>query len=58
MIDKAASSGLKYEHLKIVFIRDGEAGLRSLLSEVCDGKIRVTKSGKILSSLVDHFKSL
>ena len=30
MIEKTASSGLNYEHLKVVFVRNGEEGLRSL----------------------------
>ena len=58
MIDKAASNGLKYEHLHRIFIQDGEVGLRSLLAAECEGGVRVTKSGKILSSLVAYFNSL
>ena len=58
MIDKAASSGLTYEHLKIVFVRDGEAGLRSLFSEEFEGKVRVTKSNKKITSVAQYFNSL
>ena len=58
MIEKAASSGLRLEHLNVVFTRDGETGLRSLLSENFAGKVRVKKSAKVHSTLVDYFKSL
>ena len=58
MIEKTASSGLTLEHLNVVFTRDGETGLRSLLSEKFEGKVRVTKSAKIHSTLVHFFKSL
>ena len=58
MIEKAASSGLRSEHLFIVFSRAGETGLRSLLSKVFEGKVRVTKSAKIHLSLINYFKAL
>ena len=58
MIEKAAASGLKFEHLQIVFTRAGEKGLKSLLSEMFDGKVRVTKSSKIHLSVIKYFKSL
>ena len=58
MIEKASGSGLKLEHFHIVFTRDGEIGLRSLLSETFNGKVRVTRSVKIHSSLINYFKSL
>ena len=55
MIEKTSSSGLNDEHLKLVFVRHGEDGLRSLFGEDFDGKPRVTK---ILSSLAEYFNSL
>ena len=58
MIEKAAISGLRFEHLHIVFTRAGETGLRSLLSEVFNGKVRVTKSSNIHLSLINYFKCL
>ena len=58
MVEKAASSGLNYEHLKLAFVRDGENGLRSLFCEEFGGKARVTKNNKVLSPVVQYFNSL
>ena len=40
MADKAASSGLRYHHLKLAYKREGEGGLKSLFSERFSGKVR------------------
>ena len=58
MVDKAASSGLTYDHLKTVFVRDGELGLRALFAEEVNGKVPVTKNNKIITSLIQYFNSL
>ena len=57
MAEKAASSGLTYRHLQLVFERDGEFGLNSLLNEKFNGVVRVTKRKKIITSLVNYFNS-
>ena len=58
MIDKAAGSGLTYEHMMVVFTRDGDIGLYSLLSEEFNGKPRVTKNKTIIASVTQYFNSL
>ena len=58
MIDKAAGSGLRYEHMMVVFRRDGDVGISSLLSEDFNGKPRVTKNKTIIASLTQYFHSL
>ena len=50
--------GVTYQHLQLVFERDGEFGLNSLLSEKCNGVVRVTKSKKIITSLINYFNSI
>ena len=55
MAEKAASSGHTYQHLQLVFERDGEFGLNSLLSENLNDVVRVTKSKKIITSLINYF---
>ena len=57
MVEKAALSGLTYQHLQLVFERDGEFGLNSLLSEEFNGVVRVTKSKKIITSPGHYFNS-
>ena len=47
MAEKAAASGLTYQHLQLVFERDGEFELNSLLSENFNGVGRVTKSKEV-----------
>ena len=46
--------GLNYEPLKVVFVGNGEEGLRCLFGEDFDGKPCVTKNKKILSSLQNN----
>ena len=58
MIEKAASSGLTFHHLKVAFVRNGETGLRSLFCEEFQGKPRVTKNTKIIASVIQYFNSL
>lgn len=58
MVDKAAGSGLRYEHMMVVFRRDGDEGIYSLFSEECNGKPRVTKNKKIIASVIQYFNSL
>lgn len=49
-----AGSGLKFCHLCIVYKRNGTDGLRRLLSEVSYGKVRVTKSERIITDIADY----
>ena len=46
---KVASSGLKYKHLELAFIRDPVEGIYSLFSEQCWKSVRVTKSKNVIS---------
>ena len=57
MAEKAASSGLKYRHLQLAYMRQGDSGLKSVLGEKFGGKVRVTKNARILTTLVGHFSS-
>ena len=52
MSTKAAASGLAFPHIALAYKRDGKDGVMHLLSEKSDGKIRVTKSAKIVDTLV------
>ena len=49
-----AGSGLQFTHLCVVSKRNGIDGIRQLLSEVSDGKIRVTKSERIILAIADY----
>ncbi len=51
---KVAGSGLQLKHLSTVSKRNGLSGLRSLLSEVTNGQIRVTKSEKIICAIASY----
>ena len=57
MAEKAASSCLTYQHLPLVFERDGEFGLNTLLSEKFNGVVRVTKRKTIITQLINYFNS-
>ncbi|KAH3810645.1 hypothetical protein DPMN_139041 [Dreissena polymorpha] len=48
---KVAESGLQLKHLRTVSKRNGLSVLRSLLSEVTNGQIRVTKSETIICAI-------
>ena len=49
-----AGSGLQFQHLCVVSKRNGVEGLKSLLSEVSNGQIRVTKSEKIIMGIANY----
>ena len=51
--NKLASSGLRYEHLKLVYDRDEAEGAQAHVI----GTVRVTKTKKIIDRLKDYFKS-
>ena len=51
---KVAGSGLQLKHLSTVSKRNGLSGLRSLLSEVTNGQIRVAKSEKIICAIASY----
>ena len=57
LAEKAASSGLTYRHLQVAFKRQGESGLKSVLGEKFNGKVRVTKSIRVISSLLDYLNT-
>lgn len=59
MAEKIAGSGLEYQHLRLAFMRNKDRGLSALLGEkAADGKVRVTRSKKIVDALQAHFRSL
>ncbi|XP_067664302.1 uncharacterized protein [Haliotis asinina] len=55
MARKIASSGLCFDHLKVVYKRQGYVGLSNVLSEKYHNKCRVTSSQKIVQSLSHYF---
>ena len=55
MSAKIARSGLNYSHLKSAFTRNGFDGLQALFSEQVNGKVRVTRDGRIIQRVFEHF---
>ncbi|XP_063448242.1 uncharacterized protein LOC134727784 [Mytilus trossulus] len=54
-----AASGMSFSHLRIAYARDGRQGIEDVLKEEgVNGKVRVTKSKKIVDAISDFFKSL
>ncbi|XP_063400480.1 uncharacterized protein LOC134685041 isoform X2 [Mytilus trossulus] len=54
-----AASGMSFSHLRISYARDGRQGIEDVLKEEdVNGKVRVTKSKKIVDAISDFFKSL
>ena len=51
MGEKMAGSGLQLSHLKTVFSRDGRVGIETLFGEKVDGKVRVTKTKRIIENV-------
>ena len=59
MARKVAGSGLNYNYLELAFQRDPGNGIKNLFYEqTCTGPSRVTKSGKIVAKVVEHFSTL
>ena len=58
MCEKAATSGLSYNHLKCAFARNGYDGLYSIMSEEVDEKPRVAKQKKIIERISNYFARL
>ena len=58
MACKIAKNGLNYNHLKIAFERNGFDGLVVVLREKVNGIARVTKQGKIIQKIYQHFSQL
>ena len=60
MAEKIAGSGLSYQALQNIFARFGEKGLVGVLSlppSTSQGKLpRVTRTSRILASVISHFK--
>lgn len=52
---KIAGSGLLYGHMKCVYDRSGEEGLRDLLSSKMSGSVRVTNRKVTLDKIIRHF---
>ncbi|XP_067650310.1 uncharacterized protein [Haliotis asinina] len=50
-----ASSGLCFDHLKVVYKRQGYVGLSNVFAEKYQNKCRVTSSQKIVQSLSHYF---
>ncbi|XP_046465905.1 uncharacterized protein [Neodiprion pinetum] len=58
MILKIAGAGIHYEILKEVYAKDGDIGIKSLLSEkTISNKPRVTKAKKIIETVVEHLRN-
>ena len=55
MATKIARSGLNYSHLKLAYERNGFDGLSSVLGEMVNGVVCVTKHGPVIQRIVDHF---
>lgn len=55
MARKIAGSDLSLRLLQLVHKRIGRDGLSALLSETVAGRVRVSKSQKVISSLCDFF---
>jgi DNA polymerase III epsilon subunit-like protein len=55
MAEKAAGSSLRPEHLALAFKRNGAEGVESVLTEISNGTVRVTKSKKVILQLVKYF---
>ncbi|CAC5417983.1 unnamed protein product [Mytilus coruscus] len=54
-----AASGMSFPHLRLSYARDGRQGIEDVLKEEdVNGKVRVTKSKKIVDAISDFFKSL
>ena len=51
MGEKIAGSGLQLSHLKTVFSRDGRVGIETLFGEKVDGKVRVTRTKRIIDNV-------
>lgn len=58
MASKIEKSGLNYEHLKMTCERSGFDGLAAVLGEKVNGVVRVTKQGKLIQKICDHFSQL
>lgn len=51
IVRRMASSGLEISHLFLAFRREGEEGLKSVLTENINGKPRVTNNKRILTAI-------
>ena len=52
--EKIAKSGLVFNHLLLAFMRGGNEGVRSLFTELVNGKPRVTRSTKIINAVSQY----
>ncbi|XP_053402660.1 uncharacterized protein LOC128557984 [Mercenaria mercenaria] len=58
MAKKFSESGLSYDHLKRAYLRDPDNGIKLLLSEQVNGKLRVTNRTAIIKSIKSHFDTV
>ena len=58
MAEKIAGSNLQLCHINLAFQRGGLEGIASILSEMINGKARVTRSKRIAQQLFKYFKNL
>ena len=58
MAMKIAGSNLQLCHINLAFQRGGLEGTASILSEMINGKARVTRSKRIAQQLYKYFKDL
>ena len=49
---KLVTSGLEFVHLHAAYLRDG---IKNVLSEKCNGTVRVTKCSKVIEKIVSWF---
>ena len=54
---KIAGSGLAMHHLALAYQRDQSSGIKKLFSQTVAGKVRVTKSERIIAAVNDYFSA-
>ena len=54
---KIAGSGLAMRHLALAYQRDQSSGIEKLFSQTVAGKVRVTKSERIIAAVNDYFSA-
>ena len=58
MGEKIAGSNLQLCHMNLAFQRGGLEGIASILTEMINGKARVTRSKRVAQQLYKYFKDL
>ena len=57
MARKCSISGLSLNHIRKAYERDGSDGVRAVLAEKANGKVRITKNSKVIDKLCDGLKT-